>query len=137
MIRLAAILLSGLALAQARAQDWPPVAGSTAVDVAFVQVRDVALGLSARKQIFGRPVVNEQGQALGQVVDLIVAPDMAVSWAIVDVNVLHGVSRRHVAIAADQFTRQNDVFLLPGATPELVESLPAFDYAEPDAEVSP
>ena len=135
MSRLVAALLSSLVLAQAQAQaqakDDPPIAGSTAVDVALVRVHDVAVGLSARKQIIGHYVVNEQGNAVGKVVDLIVAPDMSITYAIVGVGGLLGASRRQVAIAVDQFTRRNDSFMLPGATPELVKSLPAFAYAEP------
>jgi sporulation protein YlmC with PRC-barrel domain len=107
------------------------VAGSTTVSVAVAQVQDVALGFSARKQILGHMVVNADGDVVGKVDDLIVAPDMSVTYAIVGVGGFLRVKRHHVAIPVDQFVRQNDAFLLAGATRELIKSLPAFDYAEP------
>jgi sporulation protein YlmC with PRC-barrel domain len=131
MSRLVVALLSSLVLTQAQAQADPPVAGSTTVDIAFAQLQDVALGLSARKQIIGREVVNDQGDTVGKVDDLIVAPDMSVTYAIVGVGGFLGVKRHHVAIPVDQFARKSDVFLLSGATRAFIKSLPAFDYAEP------
>jgi sporulation protein YlmC with PRC-barrel domain len=131
MNRLVVALLSSLVLVQAHSQDGPPVAGSTTVSVAVAQVQDIALGFSARKQILGHEVVNTDGDVVGKVDDLVVAPDMSVTYAIVGVGGFLGVKRHHVAIPVDRFTRQNDAFLLAGATRELIKSLPAFDYAEP------
>ena len=131
MNRLLVALLSGLALAQAQAQDSPPVAGTTAVDTPLFHVQVVAFGLSARKQIIGHLVFNEQGDTVGKVDDLIVAPDTSVTFAIVGVGGFLGVKRHHVAIPVDEFSPQDDGFLLAGATREAIKSLPAFDYTEP------
>jgi sporulation protein YlmC with PRC-barrel domain len=131
MNRLVVALLSSLVIAQVHAQDGPPVAGATTVGVAVARVQDVALGFSARKQILGHEVVNADGDLVGKVDDLIVSPDMSVTYAIVGVGGFLGVKRHHVAIPVDQFTRRNDAFLLAEATRELIKSLPAFDYAEP------
>jgi sporulation protein YlmC with PRC-barrel domain len=124
-------LLLSLVLAQVHAQEALPVAGSTTVGVAVAQVQNIAFGFSARKQILGHQVVNADGDVVGKVDDLIVAPDMSVTYAIVGVGGFIGVKRHHVAIPVDRFTRQNDAFLLADATRELIKSLPAFDYAEP------
>jgi sporulation protein YlmC with PRC-barrel domain len=131
MNRLLVALLSSLALAQAGAQGSVPVAGSTTVEIGSVQLVDVALGLSARKQILGHLVVNGQGDTVGKVDDLVVAPDRSVTYAIVGVGGFLGVKRHHVAIPVDEFTPQNDIFLLAGATREIIKSMPAFDYVEP------
>jgi hypothetical protein len=131
MNHLIVALLSSLALAQAQAQDRLPVAGSSTVGIASVELRAVAFGLSARKQILGHLVFNGQGDTVGKVDDLIVAPDTSVSFAIVGVGGFLGVKRHHVAIAVDAFAPKNDGFVLAGATREVIKSLPAFDYAEP------
>jgi hypothetical protein len=131
MNRLLIALLSSLSLAQAHAQDAPSVAGSTTLRLGSVELQAVALGLSARKQILGHLVFNEQGDTVGKVDDLIVAPDTSVTFAIVGVGGFLGVKRHHVAIPVDEFKPQNDGFLLAGATREAIKSLPAFDYVEP------
>ena len=130
MHRLLVALLSGLALVQAQAQD-PPVAGTTTFEIASTKLEAIAYGLSARKQIIGHLVFNEQGDTVGKVDDLIVAPDNSVTFAIVGVGGFLGVKRHHVAIPVEDFKPQNDAFLLAGATREAIKSLPAFDYAEP------
>jgi sporulation protein YlmC with PRC-barrel domain len=131
MNRLFVALLSSLVLAQAHAQEGPPVAGTTTFRFVTADLQAVAFGLSARKQILGHVVFNEQGETVGKVDDLIVAPDTSVSFAIVGVGGFLGVKRHHVAIPVDEFKSQNDGFLLAGATREAIKSLPAFDYAEP------
>ena len=131
MSRLVVALLASLVLAQAESEEAPPVAGSTTFSFAAAQMQDITFGFSARKQIIGHEVVNADGDIVGKVDDLIVAPDMSVTYAIVGVGGFLGVKRHHVAIPVDQFRRQNDGLLLPGATREAIKSLPAFDYAEP------
>jgi len=128
--RLLLALVASLALGQAGAEDLP-VAGSTTLDLGSIHLVGAAVGLSARKQILGHLVVNEQGDTVGKVDDLVVAPDMSVTYAIVGVGGFLGVKRHHVAIPVDEFTPKNDTFLLAGATREAIRSLPAFDYAEP------
>jgi len=134
MKRLAVAGLTGLCVAVAVADESAParapVAGSTTIGVAVVQMQDVALGLSARKQILGHAVYNDQGDKVGTVDDLIVAPDKSVSFAIVGVGGFIGLRRHHVAIPVDQFSRRNGEFVLSGATKEVITSLPAFDYTE-------
>ena len=56
------------------------VAGSTTTGVAVAEMQEVALGWSAKKQILGKTVFNENHEAVGKVDDLIVAPDRSVSY---------------------------------------------------------
>jgi len=51
------------------------VAGSTRLGVAVEELRTVALGWSAKKQILGQPVYNEKNEKVGSIDDIIVAPD--------------------------------------------------------------
>ena len=131
MNQLLVALLASLTLAQAQAQDRPPVAGSTTIGIASAELKSVAFGLSVRKQILGHMVFNEEGDTVGKVDDLIVAPDTSVTYAIVGVGGFLGAKRHHVAIPVELFAPKNDGFVLAGATREVIKSLPAFDYAEP------
>jgi sporulation protein YlmC with PRC-barrel domain len=118
-------VIAGAATAQAQ------VAGSTQLAVATLQVREVAFGWSARKQILDHAVVNENGEVVGRIKDLIVAPDGSVSHAIVGAGGFLGV-RRHdvaVAVAVSLFEVSEDTVVLRGATRDAIKALPAFDYA--------
>jgi hypothetical protein len=59
------------------------VAGSTRLGVTVEEMRAVAVGWSAKKQILRQPVYNEQQQKVGIIDDLIIAPDSAVSFVII------------------------------------------------------
>ena len=50
------------------------IAGSTRVGITVEEMRAVAIGWSAKKQILRQPVYNEQKQKVGIVDDLIIAP---------------------------------------------------------------
>jgi sporulation protein YlmC with PRC-barrel domain len=116
-------VIAGAATAQAQ------VAGSTQLAVATLQVREVAFGWSARKQILDHAVVNENGEVVGRIKDLIVAPDGSVSHAIVGAGGFLGVRRHDVAVAVSLFEVSEDTVVLRGATRDAIKALPAFDYA--------
>jgi hypothetical protein len=54
----------------ARAQ----VESSTLVGVAAAEMRDVAMGWSAKRQVLGAPVYNDLNERIGDVDDIIIAP---------------------------------------------------------------
>jgi sporulation protein YlmC with PRC-barrel domain len=123
-VTLAAVaVIAGAATAQAQ------VAGSTQLAVATLQVREVAFGWSARKQILDHAVVNENGEVVGRIKDLIVAPDGSVSHAIVGAGGFLGVRWHDVAVAVSLFEVSEDTVVLRGATRDAIKALPAFDYA--------
>src|SRR6478672_8420667 len=51
------------------------VAGSALVGVAAAELRDVATGWSAKRQVLGAPVYNDLNERIGDVDDIIIAPD--------------------------------------------------------------
>jgi PRC-barrel domain len=106
------------------------VAGSTRLGVAVEEMRIVANGWSAKKQILRQPVYNEQQQKVGIIDDLIIAPDSAVSFVIIGAGGFVGVARHDVAIPANQLKQQDGKIVLPGATKEAIKALPKFEYAK-------
>jgi hypothetical protein len=65
------IVLAGLAIA-APATSQAQVAGSTFLGSTYAELRDVAVGWSAKKQIIGSPVFNDLNERIGSIDDVIV-----------------------------------------------------------------
>jgi len=61
--------------------------------------------------------------------DIIVAPDKAVSYAIIGAGGFLGVARHDVAIPVSQLKLQDGKLVLPGATKEALKEDPEFEYA--------
>ena len=126
MICLAVVGMTGNALAQQQA----PVAGTTTtvIGVTAEELVTVVKGWSAKKQIMGKDVYNDKNEKVGVVEDLIVAPDKAVSYAIIGAGGFLGMGKHDVAIRMNQFKLVEGKFTLPGATKEAVKAMPAFQY---------
>jgi len=105
------------------------IAGSTTVGVEVTELNAVALGWSAKRQILGRTVYNEKGEKVGKVVDLIITPDKALSFAIIGAGGFVGLGLHDVAIPVNQFQERDGKFVLDGATKEAIKALPSFDYS--------
>ena len=105
------------------------VAGSTVIGVAAAELREVAVGWSAKRQIFGHAVFNDKNERIGTIDDIIIAPDRAVSYAIVGAGGFLGVARHDVAIPVNQLKLVGAKLVLPGATKDAVKATPAFEYA--------
>ena len=106
------------------------VAGSTRVGITVEEMRVVAIGWSAKKQVLRQPVYNEQKQKVGIIDDLIIAPDTAVSFVIIGAGGFVGVGRHDVAIPVNQLKQEDGKIVLPGATKEAIKALPKFEYAK-------
>ena len=74
------------------------VAGSTVVGISIAEAREVASGWSAKRQILGQPVFNDKDERVGSIDDIIVAPDKAVSYAIINAGGFIGLTKHDVAI---------------------------------------
>src|ERR1700676_5158171 len=94
------------------------VAGSAVPGVTVLELRELAtLGWSAKRQVLGIPVFNYKSERIGTVDDIVMAPDMTRSYAIIWVGGFLGVVKRDVLIRLTQLTRQVDgSFVLGGAT---------------------
>ena len=124
------VSVMSLALSLAVGMAWAGVAGTSTLGVAVEEMKAVALGWSAKKQILDKDVYNDKDEKVGVVEDLIVAPDKAVSYVIVGVGGFLGLARHDVAIPAGQLKSEGGKLILPGATKETLKALPMFEYAK-------
>ena len=124
-IAAASVLLTGATMSISQ-----QVVGSTQLGVAVADRRDVTTGWSAKRQVLGKTVFNDSGAGIGKVDDIIVAPDKAVSYAIIGAGGFLGVGRHDVAIPVSQIKQQSDgKFILAGATKGALKAMPPFEYA--------
>ncbi len=126
LVIVAALAVMLTSAGSARAQ----VAGSATTGISGEEMKLVALGWSARKQILGKDVYNDANQKIGVIDDLIVAPDKAVSFAIVGAGGFLGVGKHDVAIPVSQLKLDRDRFILPGATKDRIKAMPEFQYGK-------
>jgi hypothetical protein len=109
------------------------VAGSTLLGVATAEMRQVTFGWSAKRQVLGKAVYNDQNQVIGKIDDVIIAPDKAVSYAIIGAGGFLGVARHDVAIPVSQIKLEDGKMVLAGATKQALEAQPNFEYAPPSS----
>ena len=106
----------------------PTVAGVQTIGVNQEEVKILAVGWSAKKNIFGRTVYNDNNEEIGTIDDIIISPDHTVSFAIIGVGGFLGIGKHDVAIPMDQLEMEQDHFILTGATKEALKALPPFEY---------
>ena len=87
-------------------------------------------GWSAKHSILGQPVYNDKDERVGSVDDIIVTPDKAVSYAIVNAGGFLGLTKHNVAIPVYQFKLVDSKLVLPGATKDALKAMPEFQYAQ-------
>ena len=125
-----AIAAASVLLAGATTAIGQQVVGSTQLGVAVAELRDVTTGWSAKRQVLGKTIYNDSGDRIGKVDDIIVAPDKAVSYAIISAGGFLGMGRHDVAIPVGQLKQQSDgKFVLAGATKDALKAMPPFEYA--------
>jgi len=105
------------------------VAGSTLLGVSVAEMRDVSLGWSAKRQILGQQVFNDKDERVGSIDDIIIAPDKAVSYAIINAGGFTGLTKHDVAIPVSQLKLVDNKLVLAGATKEALKASPPFEYA--------
>jgi len=122
-------MVSAVLLAATGASQGQQVVGSTQLGVAVAELRDVTVGWSARRQILGQPIYNDKGETIGKADDIIIAPDKAVSYAIIGAGGFLGVGKHDVAIPVSQLKQSDGKIVLAGATKDAGKAMPPFEYA--------
>lgn len=123
------LMIAGIALATpaiSHAQE----AGSTLIGVSVAEMRDVVSGWSAKRTILGKAVYNDKNERVGSIDDIIVAPNKAVSYAIVGAGGFLGMDKHDVAIPVSQLKLADNKVILAGATKEALKASPPFEYAK-------
>ena len=123
------VVCTSLVIAAGAANAVVQTAGSM-VSVSTTELREVARGWSAKKQILGEGVYNNIGEKIGDINDLIVTPAKAVSYAIVGVGGFLGVGEHEIAVPVGQLKQQEGKIVLPGATKDTLKAVPKFEYAK-------
>ena len=121
------LVLAGIALA-APAVSQAQVAGSTVIVSSVAELRDVALGWSAKRQLLGQAVYNELDERVGNVDDMIVSTNKSVSYAIINAGGFLAVAKHDVAVPVSHFKLYGDKLVLRGATRDALRAAPEFEY---------
>jgi sporulation protein YlmC with PRC-barrel domain len=128
--KLVALLLASSAIVLGPTAAYAQVAGAQPLGVSVEVSTAIINGWSVKKSILNKPVMNDQGQKVGSVQDLIIAPDKSVSFAIIGANKFLGVAHHDVAIPVEQLDVKNGQLVLAGATKEAIKALPEFQYTK-------
>jgi|SRR5258706_5580123 sporulation protein YlmC with PRC-barrel domain len=123
-------MLIASSLGFASMQSYAQVAGTQPLGISVETSTAILEGWSVRKSILNKPVYNENGQRVGVIHDIIVAPDHAVSFAIIAANQFLGVSHHDVAIPIEQLDFVDGKLTLAGATKAAIKALPEFQYTK-------
>jgi sporulation protein YlmC with PRC-barrel domain len=124
------VALMSLVIAFAAADSSAQTAGSSVVSVSVTELKEVAKGWSAKKQILGKDVYNDAGDKIGEISDLIVAPNKSLSYAIVGVGGFLGIGEHDVAVPVSRFKQNMGKIVLKGATKDALKAAPKFEYAK-------
>jgi sporulation protein YlmC with PRC-barrel domain len=120
---LASVALTAPAISHAQ------VAGSTTVGVSVSEMRDVAMGWSVKRKVLGAAVYNDKNERVGSIDDIIVSPEKAATFAIVNAGGFLGLAKHDVAVPVSQLKVVDDKLVLAGATKETLKESPPFEYA--------
>ncbi len=119
----AAVLFVAALGTSAFPQGVPQTMGLTRIDPT-----SLATGYRTSK-VVGSTVVNEAGDNVGTIDDLIVTPSDKVPFAVLSIGGFLGMGTTYVVVPYSQLEVQDKRMLLRGATKESLKALPVFHYA--------
>ena len=97
--------------------------------VALVKIDPITLATGYRtSKVVGSTVVNEAGETVGTIDDLIVTPNDKIPFAVLSVGGFLGIGTKYVVVPYSTLQVHDKVMLLPGASKESLNALPEFKY---------
>ena len=124
-----AVMLAALLTLAAPVASMAQVAGTANFPTSAGDLKMVALGYRA-SNVIKAPVYNLDGKKIGQVVDIIITQQAAVSYLILDVGGFLGIGSKQIAVPARDFQIINKKVVLPGVTAAELKQLPAFQFSK-------
>ena len=123
--------------AQAPESTMPPTEQPTADTMAGAS--DNPLMQMTAGDLIGKSVVNQEGDEVGEIQDIVIGTSDKAVQAIVSVGGFLGIGDKSVAVAFDELQQQDEesVLLSSGATVEELKQRPAYDEASGDYETLP
>ena len=98
------------------------------IEMVRVDVQKLSTGYRASK-IMGSPILNEVGETIGKIDDLIVSPDDNKSaYVILSVGGWLGMGTHLLALPYENLRITSDRITLPSATKEGLKNLPEFKF---------
>lgn len=98
------------------------------IQLTKVDVVKISTGYRASK-VIGSSVVNDAGDTVGKVDEIIVGPDGKAPFVVLSVGGFLGLGDRLVALPYEQLRTDGKKIVLPGATKDSLKGLPEFKYA--------
>lgn len=120
----AAAVIGALALSN------PAVAQTTmqTVELAKVDVQTLSAGFRASK-VISTQVLNDKGEAIGTIDDLLVSADGRQPYAVISVGGFLGLGTHLIVVPYYSLKFADKKASLPGATKDSLKMLPEFKYA--------
>lgn len=115
-------LVCGSQVAVAQVAGLQPLGGTTEQNDSLLH------GWSVRKALVDEPVYNDLNEKIGQVYDIIIAPDHKATWAVLSVGGFLGMGKHYVAVPVERMDIRNGNLYLGGATKAALKSVPEFEY---------
>jgi sporulation protein YlmC with PRC-barrel domain len=117
------------ALALVAPSAYVQAASSKSLTVSQQETNLAQKGWSAKKEMMGKAVYNDNNERIGDVNDLIISRNNS-SFAIIGVGGFLGVGEHDVAVPLSHIKHESDKLILPGATKDALKSIPEFKYAK-------
>jgi hypothetical protein len=97
------------------------------IDLIKVDVQKLAAGYRASK-VIGSSVVNDAGETIGTIDDLLVSADGKQPYAVLSIGGFLGMGTHLVVVPYDTLKFADKKVMLPGGTKEGLKKLPEFKY---------
>src|SRR4029434_4762564 len=105
-------------------------ADSKTLSVSQQEISTAQKGWSAKKDIMGKAVYNDNNEKIGDVNDGLFSRNNSASFVVVGEAGFLGMGEHDVAVPLSRIKHDNDKLILPGATKEALKKMPEFRDAK-------